>query len=145
MSRLPALFAACFLIAAAACPAQDCAGCGPGTSDWLEQELGRPFPEGVTLTGVLQGGFQDQFVQIRLSVAPEVLDEILQALGTSREALVPDPPLQREIVAADWWKLDDRQDVQGAEVTFGHFAHAAVFLAPEADGRLSLWLIAFEV
>lgn len=136
------------LIAALATPAlpvrADCIGCGPGTQDWMAAELGQPLPEGVAFTGVLQGGFQDVFVQIRLSVPRGALDGMLALLGTSEDRLIKDPDLNRSIVDADWWGLEGRRFVRGGPASFGQFPYAAVFIAPETDGSHSLWLIAFE-
>jgi hypothetical protein len=142
---LPIALVAALAFFAPVLPARaDCIGCGPGTADWMTAELGQPLPPGVAFTGVLQGGFQDVFVQIRLAVPRGALDPMLAALGTSSAALIDDPPLGRSIVNADWWGLEGRRFVRGGAARFGHFPYAAVFIAPEPDGSHSLWLIAFQ-
>jgi hypothetical protein len=107
--------------------------------------LGSDLPEGATVTHLLEGGFQDGFVQVRLDASPTAADTLLARLGTARDRLQPGTGQGFGATAADWWPEPTDRLLRG-EVRLAHFAFAEAALAGPGGGSASetLFLFAFE-
>ncbi len=102
--------------------------------------LGVDLPPGATVIGLVEGGFQDAFVQARIEVAGS-LDAVLRTLGTNQAALGPDPAAHLGPTGPAWWEDARRRKLRIAPAALPGFARATVAVAPgeEADWTLLLW------
>jgi hypothetical protein len=111
------------------------------------RDLGRALPAGVAVVRMIDGGFQDRFVQIKLRADAEGTAALLAALKV--DTLRPLAPGSRHatITEARWWDINAHADLALYEARLGRFAHAEVAVAPDpADpARRLIYILAFEV
>lgn len=110
----------------------------------FEATLGQPLPEGVDVLGMIDGGFQDRFIQVKLRATQGAAPELYALLGASEGAFAPVAGQQLVIAEAEWWDVLAR-DPQVAEGRLASFAsvHVARSLEQDADAVL-IYVIAFQ-
>jgi hypothetical protein len=98
----------------------------------VEAELGVPLPAGVEVEGYLEGGFQDRFVQIKLSAPASAIAALLGRLGVAQSDMGLRENVQWTIEAADWWDPEANPGMPNAAVTLPHLdsAHLGLALSP---------------
>ena len=113
---------------------------------YLEAELAAPLPEGVEVLVMLEGGFQDTFIEVELAGPPDAISAMLRMLAIDPGTLEPVQAAEFGAAAAPVWSLRPDMALHGAEGRLGHFAYArvAVTRVPDAAGHLRLYLFAFE-
>lgn len=104
-----------------------------------EAALGAALPEGAAAVGLVEGGFQDAFVQARLEVEREAMAATLKRLGVERATVGPRPVLDLGPPGPPWWE-EARRGGPGSGLWFGpaslpRFAHAAIGMGPSGDGE----------
>jgi hypothetical protein len=112
----------------------------------LEAELGAALPAGVNVVSMLEGGFQDAFIEVELTGTVEGGNALLAMMRIDPAQL---PPMTGEgfgATATPAWSLRNEAALRGAEGWLGHFAvaRAAVSTAPDADGLMRIFIFAFE-
>ncbi len=112
----------------------------------FERDLGMPLPEGAVLTGMIDGGFQDRFIQVRLSATDDGAKALLGALDVDAAAMEPPSGEQLTIAGAAWWDIADRPGLTVARARLGTFAYALAARArdPDDTARWLIYVIAFE-
>lgn len=108
----------------------------------LQFIIGAPLPDGVTITAMREGGFQDTFYQARLTGDESAVSALLAIGGLTMEDLVgnaigfgPDD--------MDWWDVATRSDLRSADMPSPTLPYAAIGIAPDAEGY-TIYLWAFE-
>ncbi len=110
-------------------------------------DLGQPLPEGVTVLGMVNGGFQDRFIQVKLRAGDDAaLQALLSALQVDPAALAAPEAAQLTITSAPFWDIEGAEDLRIATGTMAGFAHATVAVAPDPEdaGARFVYLIAFQ-
>ncbi len=77
-----------------------------GALDRFEVELRNPLPGGVTLIGMIDGGFQDRFIQVRLTATPKGAEALLNLMGQSLVTLGTQNVRLTGAEKAEWWDVD---------------------------------------
>lgn len=106
--------------------------------------LGVALPPGAAVVGLVEGGFQDAFVQVRIEVPRDGLEAALKSLGTHPAALRPDPDAGLGPPGPAWWEDARQGDLRLAPAALPGFAHAVVAVTPGDGSGLTLLLWAFQ-
>lgn len=106
--------------------------------------LGLALPTGATVVGLVEGGFQDAFVQARIEVERSAMDALLKRLGIERTMARPSPDAYLGPPAPAWFEDVRSRDPWFAPATLSRFAHAMVGVAPGEGTGFSLLLWAFQ-
>ncbi len=110
----------------------------------LADLLGAPLPPGAKVLGLVEGGFQDAYLQARVSVSEPEFGQLLALMGVKRSDLsattTPDlgPP------APAWFDPRVSEDLRSAIGDIPSFAYVTIVVAPEPDDRYSMWIWAFR-
>lgn len=111
----------------------------------FELAAGFELPPEARVIAMLDGGFQDRFLQTKLSVATDNVDVLLSTFGTSRAALIPAAPnpFQSDL---EWWDLSSHATVLSGEIRLGSFTSARLSLVddPGSPGMVLVYIIAFD-
>lgn len=113
----------------------------------VEAVLPAPLPSDVRVTHLLAGGFQDRFVQIRLSAPYTRLSEVMAAFGADPVMLSPAPNRPFGAASADWWPmagLPDMRETDGALPGF-HAARIGVAPSPTLPATLLVFVFAWQI
>jgi hypothetical protein len=112
----------------------------------FERDLGAALPPGVTVLGMIDGGFQDRFVQIKLGADKVSTAALLVLLHADTKRPLAQGWHQTTITQARWWDIDTHADIMLYDARLGRFAYAVVGQIPDpADPRRRLiYVIAFE-
>lgn len=113
----------------------------------FERDLRAPLPEGVVLTGMIDGGFQERFIQVRLTATEDGAAALLSMLNVAPEAMKPAPGRDLAFTEVDWWDTADRPDLTIAEARLGTFAAAWAARArdPQDPSRWLIYIAAHEM
>ena len=108
--------------------------------------LGQPLPGEVALEGMIDGGFQDRFIQVKLRATGDGLARLLSILKVDPAAMGPMGDRQTTINPAAWWDIDARPDLLGADAALAGFPHAFVARARDPDdaARWVVYVLAFQ-
>jgi hypothetical protein len=109
-----------------------------------QSALGVALPPGAAVAGLVEGGFQDAFVQARIEVPRDGLDAALKSLGTHPAALRPDRDAGLGPPGPAWWEDARQGELRLAPAAFPGFAHAVVAVTPGDGSSLTLLLWAFQ-
>ncbi len=113
---------------------------------YLETELTAPLPDDVAVVAFLEGGFQDVFIEAELVGRQSAIDQILQMMAI-------DPAGMKSVSAEGFgvssdpvWSLTPGMALKGSDGKLGHFAFARAAQSVEADvdGRVRLFIFAYE-
>ena len=110
----------------------------------LSSVLGQPLPDGVAVLGMIDGGFQDRFIQVKLTANASGLTQLLSLLKVDDNAFGPLGDRQTTINAATWWDIDAHTDVTAADATLPGFAYAFVARAhdlPDSQAGDRTWTL----
>jgi hypothetical protein len=119
----------------------------------FERVLGQPLPDGVGVEGMIDGGFQDRFIQVKLKATDEGLSRLLGILKVDPASFGPMGDRQTTISPAMWWDIDTRTDLVGADATLDGFPYAFVARAspdanpirpPDAPREWLIYILAFQ-
>ncbi|GHC44023.1 hypothetical protein [Neogemmobacter tilapiae] len=114
-------------------------------ADYVQTESLIPLVEGVTVLGVVDGGFQDRFVQIKLEVPDDVtLRRVLDSLAVTPDGFVPGENAQMTIAAAPFWNPDEYAPMPVAQGRLLGFSFVNVGLARPEKSRTLLFILAFQ-
>jgi hypothetical protein len=110
----------------------------------LELEFGAPLPSGLTPIGLREGGFQDRFLQVALSVDAPGLAALQGLLGLAPDEFAEAPAPALGPAGEDWW---DASALPGpfliAQTATDHLDHLTIALHPDPDHlghwRVFLW------
>jgi len=110
-----------------------------------DSALGITTPPGVRTHAARTGGFQDRFVQIRLSASRQGLDALLALLDLAPEDLADDPPPYLGPTGPDWWATGGGgfRTARLASPTLDHLT-LALRPEPEDPARWQIFLWGFE-
>jgi hypothetical protein len=119
---------------------------GEAAAALLRHDLGGPLPPGTKVVGLLQGGFQDRFVQARLSVEEADLPALLATLRVSEADLAPTDAPYLGPSAPAWFDWEAREGLRVGNGWTGTLAHVTVAVAPDrADpNRWVVYLWGFQ-
>lgn len=109
-----------------------------------EAALGVALPPGATVVGLVEGGFQDAFVQARIEVERGAMEAVLKRLGIDRTLVRPQPGADLGPPGPEWWEEARRKDPWLATATLPRFAYAVVGVAPGAGKGFTLLVWAFQ-
>ncbi len=114
-------------------------------ASYVEASLGQPLPPGVVVDGILEGGFQERFVYIKMTAPETELHSIFDLLAVDNTTFRETGPAQSGI-DAPWWTINQHPGLFIAPATFGHFPQATISLAPDpADATvIFIYLFAHE-
>lgn len=109
-------------------------------------DLGKSLPSGVTVLGMIDGGFQDRFVQVKLGSDTAGAIALMAALRADPARALPPGTAQTTVASADWWDIDTHPDLVLFEARLGRFPHVIVGRAadPEDPARWLIYVFAFE-
>jgi hypothetical protein len=112
----------------------------------VEAELGTALPAGVEVLGLFEGGFQDRFIQVKFRAEAAAVPGLLVLLGTDAAEFGPVGTAQMTIAPVDWWTPESAAGLTTAPGRLAGFAETTVAMAadPEAEGKVILYLIAFQ-
>lgn len=112
----------------------------------LRFDLGGPLPDGTKVVGLLEGGFQDRFIQARLSVEEKDLDTLLSALHVERADLAASSEPYLGGNGPAWFDWEGREGLVVTEGWTGSLDHVTVAAAPDAEGprRWVVYLWGFQ-
>jgi hypothetical protein len=108
--------------------------------------LGQPLPKGVIVLGMIDGGFQDRFIQVKLRATDAGAVAVLAALGVAPAAMGPMDGRQTTINPAAWWDIDTRPDLRGTDARLAGFPYAFAARArdPADPARWLVYVLAFQ-
>jgi hypothetical protein len=142
-----------FLAMAEAASAGCLIGCPPN-DEVPAAEAGTRFAEatglslsaGTRLVGMIDGGFQDRFIQVKLSADEAGAAKLLDALGLTEAAFGSPDGSQLTIAEASWWDVEAHPGLVLAPVKLDGFAygHLARTRDPDEGGRWLFYLLAFQ-
>lgn len=112
----------------------------------LEAVLGAPLPPGLQVTGMIDGGFQDRFIQVRLRGSADGAAALWPLLGIDPATMRSPDGMQLTIAEADWWDVETRADALAALAVLRGFPNAwALWSASPDDPELiDVYLFAFQ-
>ncbi len=115
--------------------------------DRFEVELRNPLPGGVTLIGMIDGGFQDRFIQVRLTATAEGAEALLNLMQQSLATLGTRTAPLTGAEKAQWWDADTFSTMQTGQAKLDGFYETRIGIAPEPDAadRLAIFIFAFQV
>jgi hypothetical protein len=113
--------------------------------EYVQAESLIPLIEGVTVLGVVDGGFQDRFVQIKLEVPDDVtLRKVLDSLAITPDGFVPSENAQLTIAPAAFWNPDEYKPMPVAQGRLLGFSFVNIGLARPMKSRTLLFILAFQ-
>ncbi len=119
----------------------------------LAGDLGGPLPDGVDVTHMLEGGFQDRFILARLEPNDPGVAQFLKLLGLTDADLTPenDNGTAAEILDSaaanpDWWDWQTTTNLRIAQTHSASLPYLAVGIAakPGVLDRYVIYLWGFE-
>lgn len=112
----------------------------------LARDLGKDLPPGVTVLGMIDGGFQDRFVQVKLGADMQGTLSLLAALSADVKKPLQLGEVQTTVDEADWWDIDTRPDLVLVKASLGRFPYVIVGWAadPADTSRWLIYVLAFE-
>ena len=112
----------------------------------LARDLGTALPPGVVVVGMIDGGFQDRFMQIKLGADAEVTAALLSALKADMKRPLAPRFHQTTIAEAPCWDIDPHADLVVCDASLGRFEYAVAGVVPDpADAAPHLiYMIAYE-
>lgn len=106
--------------------------------------LGLILPPEATVVGLVEGGFQDAFVQLRVDVAEDGLDAVLKSLGADRAAVRTGPDAGLGPAGPSWWEEARQGELRFAPATLPGFAFAVVGVGQGKGSGWTLLVWAFQ-
>lgn len=122
-------------------------GVEPGVAaQMLADELQAPLPPSVTVEAMWEGGFQDQFIQVRLSATEAGTAALLAQMGLDMSALKQVSADSLGPPHDDGWGPQTEIVLLGGEGTLGHFAFTQVAISPFPGtlDQTTIYIFAFE-
>jgi hypothetical protein len=112
----------------------------------LESDLGATVPEGITVIGMIEGGFQDRFIQAKLLGDRAAVEAILSPHGASLATLMPSPTPYLGPDGPEWWDWQDAGDLAmlGTKTATLPYLIIAVRPDPATKGMFLIYLWGFE-
>jgi hypothetical protein len=112
----------------------------------LESQLGQPLPPSVTVKHIRQGGFQDKFLQVRLSTDQEGMMALLPLLGLPADPTDPVDPAQLGPDDAGWFRPQDHIALFGGSGHLPDYAETIVGIAhfPGTYDQVTIYIFAFQ-
>jgi hypothetical protein len=108
----------------------------------LQGILGAPLPDGLTITAMRKGGFQDDFYQARLTGDAAAVTALLAIGGLTMDDLTTDPT-DFGPKNTDWWDVTTHPDLRAVQMPSPALPYLAIGIAPDATGFV-IYLWAFE-
>jgi hypothetical protein len=112
----------------------------------FQTQLGQPLPTSVVVEHIRQGGFQDKFLQIRLTTDQDGMTALLPMLG-----LVADPtgrvdPAQLGPDDLTWWTPQSQVALLGGPGRLAGYAETMVAVAPFPGtfDQVTIYIFAFQ-
>jgi hypothetical protein len=108
----------------------------------LQGILGAPLPDGLTITAMREGGFQDEFYQARLTGDATAVTALLAIGGLTMDDMttgVTDFGPKN----TDWWDVETHPDLRAVQMPSPALPYLAIGIAPDAAGFV-IYLWAFE-
>jgi hypothetical protein len=109
-----------------------------------EELLDMPLPEGVEVTVVHEGGFQDPFLQLRLEVPKAETERVVALLGGT---LAEFAPLSTETFGpggSAWWDVETRGGVRAGRGDLNTYDWTMIGVSEPRHGRRSIYVWAFQ-
>jgi hypothetical protein len=105
----------------------------------LQGILGAPLPDGLTITAMRIGGFQDAFYQARLTGDAAAVTALLAIGGLTMADLTSDPT-DFGPKNTDWWDVTSQADLRGAAMPTPTLRFLSIGIAPASAGFvIYLW------
>lgn len=126
---------------------------GPEAATRLAGYLGGPLPDGVVVSHLLEGGFQDSFIVVRLEANDPGLQQFVKLLGltdeqffTRNDAETAGQVLDGAAEKPDWWDWQTTTDLRVAKTETPALPFLSVGLAskPGVLDRYVIYLWGFE-
>ena len=108
----------------------------------LQGILGAPVPDGLTVTAMRQGGFQDAFYQARLTGNAASVTALFAIGGLTMDDLTTDPT-DFGPQNTDWWDVTTHPDLRAVQMPSPTLPYLAIGIAPDGTGFV-IYLWAFE-
>ena len=114
-------------------------------AEYVQSEKLIALTQGVKVLGVVDGGFQDRFIQIKLEIPDDVtLRKVLDSLAVTPDGFVPGDNAQMTIAPASFWNPDEYAPMPVAQGRLLGFAYVNVGLARPEKSRTLLFILAFQ-
>jgi hypothetical protein len=112
----------------------------------LETQLGQTIPDSVTVEHILQGGFQEKFIQVRISTDQDGAEALLALLGVPPDPVTPLDPLQLGPSGPEWWTPQAEIALFGGPGTIPGYAETIVGIAPFPGtyDQVTIYIFAFQ-
>jgi hypothetical protein len=105
----------------------------------LQGILGAPLPDGLTITAMREGGFQDAFYQARLTGDAAAVTALL-AIGGLTMADLTTEPMDFGPDDLDWWDVASHTDLRAAELPSPTLPYLSIGVASDPAGYvIYLW------
>jgi hypothetical protein len=120
---------------------------GPEARSRVDAALDHPLPASARVTHLLHGGFQDRFVQIRLTVPRTDLPAVLAAFGVDPRELAAEPGRRLGASPADWWPIDGMAGLMRAsgDLRGFHAAEVATIPDPQSPDHALIFVFAYQI
>ncbi|MGL5012021.1 MAG: hypothetical protein ACRC6I_19295, partial [Paracoccaceae bacterium] len=112
----------------------------------LTHILAAPLPDGLKITAMREGGFQDAFYQARLTGDADAVAALLELGGADPKDLTTDPLADLGPVNTDWWDAAAMPDLRTVQLTSPTLPYLAAGVAPDPalPGQFIIYLWGFE-
>lgn len=109
-------------------------------------DLGAPLPDGVKMVGMLEGGFQDRFIQVRLTATASGVDALMALRGKKVADLTDGAAFDFGPERPIWWDVGNRSDLKGADFGSPSLANLMIGVAaePKQPGQFAVYFFGFD-
>lgn len=110
------------------------------------RDIGAALPEGVAVVGMLEGGFQERFIQVRLRATPAGLDTLLGLRKLTRVDLKSGGAVDLGPEQPDWWDVAKAKNLRAANFGGTTLANLWIGVAddPVEKGVFAVYFFGFE-
>lgn len=121
----------------------DATSTGPEAADRLALHLDHPLPGGVAVVGLVEGGFQDAFIQARLEVPAANLGRLLRDLALDPAGLAPRADEDFGPPGPAWWDPENEDGLVVGHGNLDAFASTLMGVVP-GETATTVYLWAFQ-
>lgn len=117
---------------------------GLEAAERLAVHLDYPLPDSVQVVGLVEGGFQDAFIQARLEVPEGDLTRLLSDLALDPAELAPRRSESFGPTGFGWWDAETRDGLLVGYGDLNAYDWTLVGVTPSDEGVTTVYLWAFQ-